>query len=143
MITNAFAPFYICIAIFWPRRRPDHVTSTEVSYIIQPYRQPYHKNTNTLASFFCYAFFFKKRPVYLCNDFLHIFHWLIRRTRGGISQYSRFKFIFAFMLAHALHMKICGTIACLRFSQERKNILETNSESKIIKYACNNHFDIT
>ena len=132
---NDFAPFYICIAIFWTRRRPDHVTSTAVSHIIQPYRQPYHKNANTLAPFFSYAFFFNKRLFYLCNNFVHIFHWLIRRKRGCISQYSRFKLIFAFLLALALHMKTCDTIACLRFSQERKNILETNSESKITKYA--------
>ena len=132
---NDFAPFYICIAIFWTRRRPDHVTSTAVSHIIQPYRQPYHKNANTLAPFFSYAFFFNKRLFYLCNNFVHIFHWLIRRKRGCILQYSRFKLIFAFLLALALHMKTCDTIACLRFSQERKNILETNSESKITKYA--------
>ena len=72
---------YICIAIFWTRRRPDHVTSTAVTHIIQPYRQPYHKNANTLAPFFCYAFFFNKRPFYLCINFVHIFHWLIRRKR--------------------------------------------------------------
>ena len=37
-----------------------------------------------------------------------------------MSQYSRFKFIFALLLAIALQMKTCDTIACLRFSQEIK-----------------------